>query len=629
MSIEVFIDFPHGLGDCTQFSVVLKHLRELRQDWLVDVKVGRGKHSILEGLCRRVYHDQEPHPPRDRYRQWIDIGFFENYNRYPDCPNSKVTNCLREVFGLSWVPRLGRYEAATNPDAVRRARQYVISCGAAQDESGKYNVVVIHYEGNTSPTKKNLAHWQARTFVETVLAAGRIPIILDWDGRSILPDQKTVFNPGCGDKDIWGGFGSGDAATIRALIDLAQAFVGIDSGPGKVASATDTPTLICWRGHHPVQFHDPAINTLHLVPGHWRSIPPCDGEAAVQEFFTRHYRYQTYEGDHGLVGGVTAWLSDVLHMGRERPRPPVKFVTPNGIGDVMWALTKVKHIAAGRPVEIILSGDPRKELDRRAAYFLSHFPFVRSAEVLDVPVLHDREAPSDSRGRYNYVSDGPRGDYHYLVPNRTLESGRRLEDWLPEVPVDYDVVNDFTWEGTEKGARVGQALAPFVAFYLGPESGHTDEGHNKNWLWEPRHWVELGKAMKDRGHRVVVVGAHYDRSFWERYVQGGVQEAGLHWVDLVGKFRIGETFALLKEAKCLISYQCGLGIVGHYLGVNVAMWWRPDGNSLHPKHLICFDERMRHSWTRPGWEEKYMGLLYQSETPGDIMAEIDRRGWLK
>jgi ADP-heptose:LPS heptosyltransferase len=249
--------------------------------------------------------------------------------------------------------------------------------------------------------------------------------------------------------------------------------------------------------------------------------------------------------------------------------------------------------------------------------------------VTDIPILHDREYPTDSRGRYRYVSDGQRGPYHFLMPNRVLEAGRRLEDWLPEHPIDWNFMDEFDWSNTRRGTTLGKGLSPVVAFYLGPELGHTEEGHNREWLWEPRHWIELATAFRERGCQIAVIGAPYDRSFWERYVRDGVKEAGQVWADLIGKLEIGETFAFLRQARCLISYQCGLAIVGHYLGVRTAAWWRPAGDSCHPRHLVSFDERMAHCWTRPGSEADYLPLIYQRESPADIVAEIDRRGWLK
>jgi hypothetical protein len=353
-------------------------------------------------------------------------------------------------------------------------------------------------------------------------------------------------------------------------------------------------------------------------------------DSRIGDWFERNYRFITYEGEHGLVATVQAWIVDLCGcVGQKAEIMDPRFVLPNGIGDVTWALTKIRAVAGERPIHIILSGQPGKVVDRRAVPFLERFDFVSSVMVMDIPVLMDREAPNDAQGRYRYVPDGRQGDYHFLVPNKVLEEGRRLEEWLPEHPVDWDIMRHFSWKDTERGDATGRALEPFVAFYLGPETGHTDEGHNKNWLWEPSQWVELGLALKERGVNVAVVGADYDRSFWERYVRHGVTEAGLHWFDLLGQFEIGETFALLKHAKALISYQCGLVMVSHYLGVPCVSWWRPDGNSMHPKRMVSFHNEMRNTWIRPGWEDKYLGCLYKRESAADIIRVMDERGWLK
>jgi ADP-heptose:LPS heptosyltransferase len=626
---DVLIKFAHGLGDCIQLSTVLRHLRKYRPDWVIDVRVGRGKESAYGGLVRRAYHDHEPEP-RQTYEHVWDLGWYENYNGYLDRPNTKVTNCLEEIFRMAYDESLSRYEMGDDARAAGRAGQYLRRCGAVAGPGGRYNAFVIHYEGNTSPAKKNLGHWQAQALVGLALSLGLVPVVLDWDRRSPLPDQKTVFNPGTGEDDVWGGFGSGDAATIRALVAQAVAYVGIDSGPGKVAATTETPSLICWRGHHPVQFDQPAPNVVHLVPRHHRDLPPCGGRPELGDYFEDHYNWLPYDNEHGLVAEAQRWLCRVTgNAERQQELTGVKFVFLNGIGDTIWSLMKVKAVAAGRPVEVILSGDPRSAIDQRCLPFLRRFDFVRSAEVMDVPTLHDRHhQPTDVRGRYRYLSDGPHGGYHYLIPNAALEAGRRLEEWLPEYPVDWGVMEHFSWADTERGAQLGEALGDFAAFYLGPERGHSDEGHNLGWLWEPKHWVELGRGLKMAGLNLCVVGADYDRSFWEKFVREGVAQEGMVWHDLIGQLEIGETFALLRKARVVVSYQCGLGIVSHYLGVPVVMWWRPDGNSCHKERLVCFDERMKDGWTNPDLKDRYMGLVYGRETPGDILAEMGRRGWL-
>lgn len=592
------------------------------------MRVGRGKHSAIVGLCRRVYHDQEPEPVGP-YKTVLHLGFYENYAGYSDRPNSKVTNCLREVFGIDWDATLGRYYCNHGEQAMLRAGAFLRKCGC-KDVGGKYNAIIIHYEGNTSPSKKNLAHWQASAICELVLKCGRVPILLDWDRRSPLPDEKRIFCPATGPGDVWGGFGSGDAEIICAMIRQAEAYVGVDSGPGKIASATDTPTLICWLRHHPIQFHDPAENTVHLVPEqHW-TLPPVAGNVGIKEFFEKHYAWRGYHSDHGLVAGAQEWLAEVLGKKSElASMTGVTFVLPPGIGDVVWALTKIKSIAGGRPIDVILSGDPRQEVDRRCVPFLKRFGFIRDAQVMNVPILQDESQRTDNRGRYRYVSDGISGNYHFLIPNTTLESGRRLEDWLPEHPVDWDVMRDFSWDGTERGEELAKQLGRFVCFYLGPETGNTSEGHNRGWLWTTQDWLDLGAGMTKRDVKVVVLGAPYDRSFYERYLQENVRLHGQCWIDLIGHLEIGNTFRLLREARCLVSYQCGLAIGNHYLGGKTVTWWRPDGDSCSETQHVSFSEDMRNAWIRPGWEDRYLGLVYGKCTPASILEEIDRKEWLK
>lgn len=632
---KVLIRFSHGLGDTVQLGIVLKHLRHFRPDWQTTVRCGRGKHSALFGLCHAVSHDQEPDLNDRDFDTVLDLGWFENFNRYPDRPNTKVTNALHEVFGLEWKCECGTYSVAIRPEVRERARRYLESIGCVLSDNPRadqYRAVIIHYEGNTSSLKKNLKHWQAEELCKMAIQCGRVPVILDWDKRSCLPDDKMIFRPACGAGDIWGGFGSGDAEAIAALIELSEAYVGIDSGPGKVASATTTPTLICWIGHHPIQFHDLAANTEHLLPSWHRKMPPVSDDNRVGDWFEHNYRFITFDNEHQLATRACTWLADKLGApGTMVQKEGVQFVLPSGIGDTVWALLKINAIRNGEPVDLIVSGDPGRETDHRAVPFLKRFDFVRSVKVLDIPILMDRqiENATDARGRYRYVADGLTNGYHFLIPNAVLEKGERIETWLPDVPIDWNVMDHFSWEGTERGRMLGEALAPFAAFYLGPESGHTDEGHNRGWLWEPKHWIELGTALKKRGLNAVVVGANYDRSFWEKYVQTGVSEARMHWHDLIGKLEIGETFALLRQAKLLVSYQCGLGIVAHYLGVPTIMWWRPDQNSSHPRTKVCFDERMRHAWTRPDYNDRYYGAIYKRETVGDLLAEIDRKGWVK
>jgi ADP-heptose:LPS heptosyltransferase len=620
-------------GDVVQLSVVLKHLRKYRPNDTVDVVCGRGKHTALIGLCNRVFHDGEIDPEDKNYTIVNQLGWFEDMNHYRDRPNSKISNNMQEVFHLDWDESLARYECHRSPESDMTACKYLESIGCKRQAiNGSrciYNSVILHYHGNTSPTRKNLNDWQIKPVCELIIKAGRVPVILDWDHRSHLPDNQRIFNPPTGDGDIWGGFGSGDASVVASLIQNSEAFIGIDSGPGKIASATDTPTLICWTGHHPMQFHDPAPNTLHLIPENHKGMTPLDNREDIFQCFNKYYQYTTYQDNkYDLIYQVQKWLGKLL--GCEPEIETMKYVTPNGIGDVIWVLHKIKAINAevnnGGPIDIILSGNPSNPIDYRSTHFLKRFPFIRSAEVVDVPVLRDKENVSDEKGRYRYEKDGLQGNHYFLCANSPLEKGERLESWMPEYPIDWSIIDDFDWSDTEKGRDKGKELNKFVALYLGPETGNVDEGHARQFVWEPRQWVELAERFKERGCKIALVGADYDRSYYERYVK--CKETS-DWIDLIGKFEIGETFAFLKESKVFVSYQCGLMIVLSYMGGRCVSWWRAVNDSIHPRRFISFSEDMSTAWVNPKYRENYIPCIYKRETVSDIVSQIDEKGWLK
>ncbi len=291
--MKVLIHFTHGLGDAVQLTVVLQHLARLRPDWELYLQALRGKHSAGHGYCLRVWHDQEPSPDHAAFDRVYRLDWWECYSTYTDSPSTKACNCLREVFGIQPMAELCHYRLHLSRHARQVTAGYLEEIGCRHRPDGRYNAVVIHYEGNTSTPKKNLRHDQAAALCETALALDHVPVILDWDRRSPLPDGKRIHNPHPHPADIWGGFGSGDAERIAALVEQSALMVGIDSGPQKCAGATSTPTIAVWTGHHPVQFFDLSDSVTHLLPADHFTVPPAQDPRA-RRYFAENYRHVTY-----------------------------------------------------------------------------------------------------------------------------------------------------------------------------------------------------------------------------------------------------------------------------------------------------------------------------------------------
>jgi FkbM family methyltransferase len=292
-TMKVLLRFRHGLGDAVQLTSVLAHLRHYHPDWEVDVAAPVGKHSAYHGQCWRVFAlDREAIDTAGYQRVW-DLDWHEPAGCYPNSPATKAERCIREVFGLEPVAELCRYTIRRSQRADELARRYlerICQCGPRRD--GRFPAVLLHYQGNSSRSEKDLSAEQARALCDEILESAAVPVILDWDNRSQLPDGVRIFNPHV-HEELWGGTGTGDAEALAALIERSSLLVGVDSGPLHVAAATTTPTLGVWTRHHPLHYFGLADNVLHLVPEGHESMIRGNREAGTS-FFRSHYRHQPY-----------------------------------------------------------------------------------------------------------------------------------------------------------------------------------------------------------------------------------------------------------------------------------------------------------------------------------------------
>ena len=163
VNTPVLLEFRHGLGDAVQLTAVLRHLREFRPSWDVDVASLPGKHSAFSGLCRQSLILDQDVIDAERYARRFKLDWHESQDASDQWPSTKVTRCLREVFGLTPQAALCGYEIAISP-AARQLRTSILTgiCGAAADATGRFPAVLIHYEGNTSAEQESLARGRPR-----------------------------------------------------------------------------------------------------------------------------------------------------------------------------------------------------------------------------------------------------------------------------------------------------------------------------------------------------------------------------------------------------------------------------------------------------------------------------------
>ena len=315
----------------------------------------------------------------------------------------------------------------------------------------------------------------------------------------------------------------------------------------------------------------------------------------------------------------------------------MKVVLPTGIGDSVWALHKVEAIRdkldPGGFIDVTLVGTSNI-IDSRAQDFVRRFQFVNSVDMQPFSI-HAPGPLTLPSGRYNYLDDGMYDfqgqQYCVLVPNAALEQGIRLEDWLPHYAINWDIFRMFHIEVIERvhAADVHQKIGDFAVFYPGPLAGNTKEGHNRNSIWKPRDWVELGKRIHEElGLHILIVGASYDMPYFELLLKPLLTGYDW-WTSAIGMTNLGELWALTDRSKFVVSYQAGVGIISTYRNTPTAIFWRQHGDSISQNFYLTFDEGMASAWVPPNIlaTGTHMPLYYGRCTPESILAEVRQRRW--
>lgn len=320
----------------------------------------------------------------------------------------------------------------------------------------------------------------------------------------------------------------------------------------------------------------------------------------------------------------------------------MRFLLPTGIGDSVWALHKVQAIAASKNdpiIDIGLScGEAKNKIEQRALDFVRRFSFVNSAKMCPGYAIVQPPAFTPE-GYWNYLADGMYefngDDWCVLMPNAALERGTRLENWLPHYETRWNIWDDFKITNEEvlraQAMKPGDALRPYCVFYPGPLDGNTIQGHNRNMIWRPQDWIELGRRVhSELKLDIVAVGAPYDASYYDTLIGPNLNGEHPYWHNRIGETSIGELFSLTLGARFVISYQAGVGIVSTYRGTNTAMFWRQKGDSIVQDGYLSFEEEMASAWVQPNALEmkRYLPLYYGRHDVSYIMKQVRDRLWV-
>src|SRR5205823_5542690 len=145
-------------------SAVLRHVRKYRPHWRMDFQAEDGRHTVGRGHAESVFAFGQPYP-RDAYDAEVVILLYDTWANWHDRPNTRVSSCLHERFGLPWDAECSRYQIEVTPRAREAARAILFGCRQksvqAHNRFDHVCYVAVHYEGDSSGPRKNLTHAQA------------------------------------------------------------------------------------------------------------------------------------------------------------------------------------------------------------------------------------------------------------------------------------------------------------------------------------------------------------------------------------------------------------------------------------------------------------------------------------
>lgn len=215
-----------------------------------------------------------------------------------------------------------------------------------------------------------------------------------------------------------------------------------------------------------------------------------------------------------------------------------RVAVPPGVGDVYWCLTKLKAFKEHEGIDHI-------ELCIQQAGPARALPWAQMVDFVDA-CSYFRFHPPRTALEQGYMKGGIRGVDAVMWPNAIVDRGIRLEQWLPQLPIDL---------GFE--IRTQDMGPPRVVVYA------SSEAINQAWVPNlgPGYWVDLIYELNYRVGPVTVIGAHWDKSFHDRLPGLAPRPP---WEPLVGNTTLPQVADILKKARVVIGVISGMTILANH-----------------------------------------------------------------
>lgn len=155
-----------------------------------------------------------------------------------------------------------------------------------------------------------------------------------------------------------------------------------------------------------------------------------------------------------------------------------------------------------------------------------------------------------------------------LTANQHLESGMRIEEFLPDLPTSYKLTYMTSKEDHIAAGEILKDERIYIGIYPSAYSNARNAGG-----WDAREWFKLIKLLyKGKDISFVIIGAAYDEGITEPLMN----ELALYNIPAINTTgqSLGVVIELLKRLSYFIGFPSGLSIINETLGKDGVMFYQ-------------------------------------------------------
>lgn len=261
-------------------------------------------------------------------------------------------------------------------------------------------------------------------------------------------------------------------------------------------------------------------------------------------------------------------------------RGEMTVIVASGIGDFSWVWSKICRLDCDFHIRIAQTGGPSRLLP-----FVELLPKVSSVGVVRMNFQQLRSKGVSACTNLAQLESLRQQGPISIEANTHLETGNRIETFLPEIPIDYHYDIRISKE------HVDQALAlipgyPFLCIFT------SAVGTAKAWnAWLPNEWANFLIMFRENVADIPVVhlGARWDMNMAVE-VEKLAKLHGLKYVNLVGKTHIAAALHIMSLSSYFLAFPSGMAVLADVICAPATMFWPKIAPHIHMVHKFADPE---------------------------------------